>query len=402
MKRFILSGLIILWSSLLEAGSFQAPSIGARATGMGGAYVAAVDDPLAIYWNPAGLSQVKGKEIILGCTFVKGYASFRTLAGQLEKNQAEWQPIPNMAFSFPVNETVALGVGFYTPFGLKQEWSEKSVYRFSATKSTIALNKLHTGVSWQLHKDFIVGAGIGADWAEIETKQFALIPLPFPPFFVEGDIKLKGKDQGFSGNLGFLWLPADKWKIGGVWRSATETKFSGDAKLNFPAPVGYSEDTFKLGFTFPQVVSLGVSYIPSEKWLFSTQVDWTDWSVIKKLDLNFDINPDQEIARDWKDTYSFHLGMERKLKENLSLRAGYMWDPSPIPGETLDPLMFDNSVHRFSVGLGYKLRNWELSGAYMYSEGIEKEARNSKNVFPTNGDYSGISHLGEISLAYRF
>ena len=212
MKRLnfiFLIGLIILWSSLLEAASFQAPSIGARATGMGGAYVAAVDDPLAIYWNPAGLSQVKGKEIILGCTFVKGSASFRTPTGQLEKNQAEWQPIPNIAFSFPINETVALGVGFYTPFGLKQEWSEKSVYRFSATKSTIILNKLHTGVSWQLCKDFIVGAGIGADWAEIETKQFA--PSPFG----EGDIKLKGKDQGFSGNLGFLWLPADKWKLGG-------------------------------------------------------------------------------------------------------------------------------------------------------------------------------------------
>ncbi len=59
MKRFILSGLIILWSSLLEAGSFQAPSIGARATGMGGAYVAAVDDPLAIYWNPAGLNRLR-------------------------------------------------------------------------------------------------------------------------------------------------------------------------------------------------------------------------------------------------------------------------------------------------------------------------------------------------------
>ena len=396
MRRFnfvFLSGLIILWSSLLEAGSFQAPSIGARATSMGGAYVAAVDDPLAIYWNPAGLSQVKGKEIILGCTFVKGYASFTIPTGQLEKNLPKWQPIPNIAFSFPINETVALGVGFYTPFGLKQEWSEESVYRFSATKSTIILNKLHTGVSWQLCKDFIVGAGIGADWAEIETKLFV------SPFLPGAYMKLKGKDQGFSGNLGFLWLPADKWRIGGVWRSATKTKFSGDAKLNFP-PI--SEDNFKLGFTFPQVVSLGAAYIPSEKWLFSTQVDWTDWSVIKKLELKFDTIPDLEIARDWKDTYSFRLGMERKLKENLSLRAGYMWDPSPVPGETLDPLMFDNSVHRFSIGLGYKLRNWELNGAYMYSEGIENKARSSKNPFPTNGDYNGHSHLGEISLAYHF
>ncbi|MDI6780915.1 MAG: PorV/PorQ family protein [bacterium] len=37
--------------------------VGARALGMGGAYVAVADDSLACYWNPAGLVQLKNKEI---------------------------------------------------------------------------------------------------------------------------------------------------------------------------------------------------------------------------------------------------------------------------------------------------------------------------------------------------
>lgn len=39
--------------------------IGAKATGMGGTFIAIADDPLALYHNPARIGQVKGTEIYL-------------------------------------------------------------------------------------------------------------------------------------------------------------------------------------------------------------------------------------------------------------------------------------------------------------------------------------------------
>src|SRR5262249_23498506 len=46
------------------AGEFLATGIGARPIGMGGAYVALVDDATASYWNPAALPRARGRGIV--------------------------------------------------------------------------------------------------------------------------------------------------------------------------------------------------------------------------------------------------------------------------------------------------------------------------------------------------
>jgi len=46
-----------------NSGAFLRVGVGARALGMGGAFVALVDDATGVYWNPAGLSQLESREI---------------------------------------------------------------------------------------------------------------------------------------------------------------------------------------------------------------------------------------------------------------------------------------------------------------------------------------------------
>lgn len=73
-KRFsiFLIALVVLPASVFAQGvsgvskrgttaaPFLSVPMGARATGMGGAFVAVADDPTAMYWNPAGVAELQG------------------------------------------------------------------------------------------------------------------------------------------------------------------------------------------------------------------------------------------------------------------------------------------------------------------------------------------------------
>jgi len=47
------------------AAGFRLPEAGAKAMGMGFAFTAQADDPSAIYFNPAGLTQLQGTNLML-------------------------------------------------------------------------------------------------------------------------------------------------------------------------------------------------------------------------------------------------------------------------------------------------------------------------------------------------
>ncbi|MBU0699841.1 PorV/PorQ family protein [bacterium] len=61
MKRIVFSLIMVMTVNNVQAAPIDL-QIGCRPQGMGGAYVAVVDDANAVYWNPAGLINVKSKE----------------------------------------------------------------------------------------------------------------------------------------------------------------------------------------------------------------------------------------------------------------------------------------------------------------------------------------------------
>ena len=66
-KPIILSFVLVLAASQARAVNYSnevlAIGVGARALGLGGAYVGTADDSTAVYWNPAGLPKIKHIEV---------------------------------------------------------------------------------------------------------------------------------------------------------------------------------------------------------------------------------------------------------------------------------------------------------------------------------------------------
>lgn len=57
-------------------GSDLGMGVGARAIGLGGAFVAIADDPSATFWNPAGLTQVERSQFFLSADLPDDFSAF--------------------------------------------------------------------------------------------------------------------------------------------------------------------------------------------------------------------------------------------------------------------------------------------------------------------------------------
>jgi len=74
---------------------------GARSIGMGSAYTGVADDYSAIYWNPAGLAQIKKMEFYAGISHLK-YTNDATFYGTQLKNDENFTKLSSLGLVFPV------------------------------------------------------------------------------------------------------------------------------------------------------------------------------------------------------------------------------------------------------------------------------------------------------------
>jgi hypothetical protein len=98
LKRYVAVSLVF---GLLIAAPYSYACVGARAMGMGGAFIAVSDDASATYWNPAGLTQLKVPELTYTPTLYNrdefNYDDFVSITTPLRVGDRNWGAA---AFSF--------------------------------------------------------------------------------------------------------------------------------------------------------------------------------------------------------------------------------------------------------------------------------------------------------------
>jgi PAS domain S-box-containing protein len=139
----------------------------------------------------------------------------------------------------------------------------------------------------------------------------------------------------------------------------------------------------------------------AQDWTFTGDIVWTDWSCYKDLTINLDnglVAPTQ-TQKKWTDVFSYRLGAEYKLDKNWRLRAGYVYDQSPIHGSsTRSAELPDSNSNEFCLGLGYETRTWGVDLAYSYR--MFDSAEDSQ-VF-SKGKYESSTQTLMLSWKYSF
>jgi long-chain fatty acid transport protein len=328
-----LAALLCVPASAL-AGGFEVGENGPRAMGRGGAYVAGVDEPSAIYYNPAALSRIRGPAVTLNLNLMRADVSFQrspfVITPDLEpdspiyreiqfaeaRNNAGFFPAPMLFASHDFGlEDWDFGVGVYGPTAVgRMDFDEMSTdaptdenegysnrtggqsysivsadlllfYPSLSTSYRIDAANLSVGLTAQaavMMVDYAVGvdglSGPGSPEADSEEK---------PQLYTPNTLAVTG--YTFTGILGLLWEPTDNWSFGASFRPRFKIRAQGDIGVEYPRELldqgpNIADTDATLETNLPDVLRVGAQYTHRnaagrELWDIEANVVYEGWSV---------------------------------------------------------------------------------------------------------------------------
>ncbi len=418
------SVVVICLVSNVSGAGFSIFEQGAEAMGMAGAFTARADNPSAIFFNPAGITQLEGTQVSAGLTVIAPDVTLTDPYGKEWDLDDQIFIPPNLYVTQEINSRFNIGFGMGTQFGLGMKWNnnEDFIYRYLIEDVDLKAIYFNPVVAYQINDIFSVGGGLfyvisdvtyraAVDMSPVAAALSAALgtEITLPDGFMSLDADNGSGDYGF--NLG-LQTKLDKWRLGLTYRSEVECNYDGSADFKLtPSGYGPEIDAIVAGYfpnaggkttiTMPASASLGVAYLFSDKLSLEFDLNWMGWSSYDKLDIDFasESLPDKSQPKDWDDVFSYRLGAKLQATDALELYAGYYFDESPIPDETLDPILPCADRHSVQIGAGYTVGNFKIEAAY---QALFFEDRGTdSNILGVNGDYESFSHLFGMQLSYR-
>jgi long-chain fatty acid transport protein len=407
----LIVGILVCTATGAGAAGFAILQQGTAAMGQGNAFVAQADDPSAIFYNPAGLTQLKRPEIYFNSVFSSTTRTYTSPAGAYTTAKHEIFNIPSFYAALPVHERVVLGLGYFSPFGLGTTWPPEWAGRYLTTMSRLQTYNVNPVVALKLQDNLSVAVGLDILWSRVQIQRKTFMQAP-PPIFILGDLKsdYDGSGQGWGYNFGLLYEPLEGVKCGVSYRSEIKVAHSGDLKVANLNSVGG-----EAAVVYPPSVTYGVSYSRLKPFVFEFDATWTGWSTYSNLQLDLTrVLPGGTIAiqqeKNWFDAWAFRFGGNYEIRPGMKARAGYIYDMTPVPSSTFDPTIPDANRHIFTLGGDTEIGRFTLGFAYNFILAENRSKANTLAIngvplpaaYQANGKYKSDNHSLGFSLACKF
>jgi long-chain fatty acid transport protein len=392
----------VLTSSLF-AGGFQLNEHGARAMAMAGAFTGLANDPSAIYFNPAGITQLDGTNFSAGTTMIlpiSSYTSPKPFSTETEMVGQTFQLI-NFYATQKLTDKLSVGVGVNNQFGLGTKWDPNWAGRWFAVETEVKSFFFTPVVAYKILDNLSISGGATIAMANVKitrknppTKVSATTTIPEFLLDMESDYATA---IGFT--AGVLWKPLPKLQIGASYRSESKFDLTGTV-VSTPAsygPISLPNGAIAASLTTPQNAQLGIAYFANEQWTITLDGQYVGWSSYSDLTITGAVN--KSVPRNYENTYLGRLGFEYKASDVFSLRFGVLYDHNPVPDAYVEPTLPDADRIAVNIGFGGKLTSHlSIDVAYMFESFSDRVITNS--FFGFNGTYSNQAHLFGLNLGY--
>lgn len=437
------------------AGGFYLADRGARPLSRGGAFVAGVDDPHALWYNPAGLAY-SGDQLLLDGTLTLFETTFARIDGGGTLQPAvtghhAYLPIPTVAgsFSFDGVPELTFGLGLLAPNAALMEWPESirvdgvehpapQRYSLLSLQGSV-LSSVNAGVAWRPIRELSVGfathvllgnfnaqvalsACDGAICSFPEDPDYDAVaqvslPVAYPFFVFGGVVDLDVVRIGASVSTPFNLEGSALVQV----RPPAAAAFSGAQIVNRRAGCNHADpsdacrnDTrADVQLAFPWVLRLGVEVRPLPALRLEAAVVWETWSVqdtarIQPRDvwiegalggaLDYQVGP-IDIPRNMRDTVSVRLGGAYTIDRTVTVSLGGYWENGAFDDPHLTVLTVDSDKLVMSGGVAVDVSDevsLDLVGGYIWMQ--SRQVRDSvvpqPNPIRPPGNAADILYVG--------
>lgn len=362
-------------------------------SGLGNAYAggaAVAEDASTIFYNPAGMSRLSGRQFVVSGSMIKPSAKFTSSAGTPDGGDAgSWAMVPNAYIAMEVNPKWRVGLGINSPFGLQTKYDSAWVGKTQGIKSKIETINVNPSVSYQANEDISIGLGINYQHIKGElTSNPAATSIS----------TLSGTDAAWGYNLGTLTNLSSQTRVGFAYRSAIKYNLSG--QLDFTAPLTGFSTPVTLAIAMPESFSASLFHQLDAKWDLMTDATWTGWGTFNELRV---VRPNgtsaQVVPENWRDTWRISGGSNFHYNDHWVARMGIAYDQTPVSDTYRTVRIPDGNRAWLSVGGQYKPgKNRALDFGYAHlfvgNASIEQP--------PVSGSYKNMVDILNVQYTQGF
>lgn len=363
---------VLAWAAPALAGGYDTPMLySARHMGMGGTAIGWVNDPSALFHNPAGLAHVRGLSLMGDFSPLVG-----TITGSPQpapetdsiESETTFAPFFLGGAAYGITDWLTVGLAVY-PVA-----SAGATYRYDLgdgeveDHTKLVFVEISPGFALQLPQNIRIGAGY-------RINSFSLTRTRKTPDETEVDLPLSGMNFA-SFRAGAQWQPIPELEVGLVYRHRTIIDVSAD---EITAPVsGFVTQATDVtsSFTLPTRLGFGargnfgafhgaldIEYaLQSQNHRSVLEGDHPALGHVKLTNAN---------VFKWHDAVTLRAGVEYRLMDDkVATRLGYVFDATT--SNVHYPSAFGTPpgpTHVITVGGGYDAGPWEVNLAYAYRFG---------------------------------
>ncbi len=384
---------------------------------------ASAEDASTIFFNPAGMTRLKGDQVVAGAHYIVPSAKFSgdatlsdgttAVSGDNGGDASSGALVPSAYYVHELNNQVMLGLGVGAPFGLKTEYNSTWKGRYHALKSDLQTLNINPSVAYKVNDKLSLGAGI--DYMRAEATLSSAVDYgayvgSSGNTATDGSLTVKGDNWSYGYNLGLLYELNQDTRIGVAYRSEVKQKLSGTADFTVPSalsgmiPEGDTGATASV--TLPASLSLSVTSLLVPQWEVMADVTWTGWSSFDELRIEFDSAlADAVQPENWRDTYKVSVGFNYYTNSKWVCRGGVAYDQTPIKNtQDRTPRIPGNDRTWLAVGASYQASpavTVDFALAHLFVAKTDINATTSSN-YGLSGTYDSDVNIASVGLVWGF